>query len=324
MTLRRKSLIGMLVVVSCATVLASPLHAEVLKGDAPIIVTLMTHTDATFYDPFAFKAEVDRIEIGLALYGLDVKMNLEASKAFADADTRNFLQSVQDRGHGIGTHCNRCPTTNQADLETTLTENKRAVSDRIRKDTNVSISGICSALDWVVAAKAARFQIIDGGVGYCYLSMLPSARPVGLTDDLIDSTYFHESAPFGFENRISPMRLLDESDFIPDSDGIITYSNGGLGELASLAEGRINCDPPCALTEADFEVVYTAIETVKALKGPREVGRINIHVPTTLMLEDNQGLLTGFLNRLRMYAAANTIAFGTEKDVYDTYEAYRK
>ncbi len=154
--------------------------------------------------------------------------------------------------------------------------------------------------------------------------MLPSARPTGLTDALINSTYFHESAPLGFENRISPIRLENASDFAPDSAGIITLSNGGLGELASLAEGRINCNPSCVLTEADFEVVYTAIETVKALKGPREVGRINIHVPTPLMVDANRGLLTGFLDRLRMYAAANTIAFGTEKDVYDTYEVYRK
>jgi hypothetical protein len=324
MTLGRKLLIGMLVVVSCAIVLPFPLHAEVLLGDAPIIVTLMTHTDASIYPPDAFRAEARRIRIGLDLYGLDVKMNLEASKAFADADTSGLLQSVQDRGHGIGTHCNACPTTDQAALELAISENKIAVTRRILTDTNVSISGICSALDWVEAA-ALHFKIIDGGVGYCYLSMLPSARPAGLTDVLINSTYFHESAPFGFENRISPIRLQDSSDFAADDSlGIITYSNGGLGELASLAEGRINCTPSCVLTEADFEVVYTAIETVKALKGPREVGRINIHVPTTLMVDPNRVLLTGFLDRLRMYAAANTIAFGTEKDVYDTYEAYRK
>jgi hypothetical protein len=322
MTLRREFLIGILVIVSCATVLVSPLDADVLLGDAPIIVTLMTHTDAPAYPPRAFRAETDRIEIGLELYGLDVKMNLEASPEFADADTAGFLQRVQDRGHGIGSHCNTCLTADEAGLVSAIALSKSKVTARIVRDTNVSISGICSAFDWVKAAEAAGFQIIDGGVGYCYLSMPLSARPTGLTDALITSTYFHDPAPLGFENRISPIRLNDASDFAPDSPGIMTLSNGGLGELDSLAEGRINCKPSCVLTEADFEVVYTAIETVKALKGPREVGRINVHVPTMLMTDANRILLTGFLDRLRMYAAANTIAFGTEKDVHDTYEAY--
>ncbi len=129
MTLRRKSLIGMLVVVLCATVRVSPLHAEVLLGDAPIIVTLMTHTDAPAYPPLAFAAETRKIRIGLELYGLDVKMNLEASQAFADADTSGFLQSVQDRGHGIGTHCNACLTAaDQAALDGAISANKSAVS----------------------------------------------------------------------------------------------------------------------------------------------------------------------------------------------------
>jgi hypothetical protein len=299
------------------------LHAEILRGCAPIILTLMTHTDGTY--PAGFAQDVNKIEWGIALYGSDVRMNLEASKDFAAADaagTGTFLASVRDRGHGVGTHCNDVRAfDSRANLQLIIDTNKAAVDALVGADANVSISGICTKVDWVTAAANARFKIADGVVGLYYLSMPIGERPAGWTDALIKATYYHDSVPFDFDNRISPIRLQNAFDFTPDDPGVLTLSNGGIGELASLAEGRINC--PCVLDAADLDVVYAAIERVQLLKAPRAVGRINIHVPTTLFIEANRPLLTAFLTRLRTYAAANTIAFGTEKDVSATYDYWR-
>lgn len=312
----------MVVSLSCG-IWVAPVHAEILKGCAPTILTLMTHTDGTY--PVGFAQDVRKIEWGIALYGTDVKMNLEASKDFAAADaadTGTFLASVRDRGHGVGTHCNDVRAfDSRANLQVIIDANKAAVDALVGADTNVSISGICTKLDWVTAAANARFKIADGVVGLCYLSMPLAERPAGWDDALIRSTYYHDPVPFGFENRISPIRLQNALNFTSDDPGVLTLSNGGIGELASLAEGRASC--PCVLDMADFDVVYAAIERVQMLKGPRTVGRINIHIPTTLLIEANRPLLTVFLSRLRSYAASNTIVFGSEKDVSDTYDYWR-
>ena len=323
----RIRIIATSVVVSCGVVLAPGVQAKELKGKAPIILTLMTHTDGFYRDTNAFDEEKKKLELGMELYGGDVKMNLESSLEFAVADTGGFLKSVVADGHGVGTHCNnvRFRTESTAAVQAAIVLTRDEVNARLLTDSvfNVSISGICSKADWVAAAANAGYKIADGTVALCYLSMPTAARPGGLNNALIEATYYHEAAPFGFHNRISPIRLQNAQDFIADSAGLV-LSNGTLGELASLAEGRMVCQPSsaCVLDAEDFEVVYAAIETVDALKGPREVGRINIHVPTSLMIESNRELLNGFLNRLREYAGANTIAFGTELDVLETFEEW--
>jgi hypothetical protein len=313
----------MLAVVSCG-ILAAPLRAEVLRGCAPTILTLMTHTDGTY--PAGFAQDVIKIEWGIALYGPDVRMNLEASKDFAAADAADtgiFLASVRDRGHGVGTHCNDVRAFDaSADLQTIIDTNKAAVDALVGADTNVSISGICTKLEWVQAAANAGFKIAGGAVGLCYLSMPIAERPARWTDARIRSDFFHDPVPFGFDNRISPIRMQDAHDFTPDDPGILTLSNGGIGELASLAEGRRSC--PCILDATDLDVVYAAIERVQMLKGPRTVGRINVHVPTTLFVDANRALLDAFMLRLRAYAASNMIVFGTEKDVSDTFDYWRQ
>jgi hypothetical protein len=312
---------------------ASGVYARDLTvGTAPpIILTIMTHTDGTYATADAFAADKKRIQRGIALYrDSGVKMNLEASKDFATADINasgaraTFLKSVVRNGNGVGTHCNDVrafTTTSDAALQTTITNNKRIVDSALADQAihNVSISGICSNKDWVKAAQGATFKITDAGTGLCYLSMPESARPTDWDDTAIKTTFFHDPAPFDFANRISPMRLLDAADFTPDALGVLVFSNGELGELDSLAEGRINCAPSCTLDAADFAIVYAAIDHVIAQRDPAKVGRINMHIPTKLFNRTDEALLRPFLAELKAYADAGKIVFGTQEDVADTF-----
>lgn len=335
MTFDTKKLIGFLVLAVCGVASAAPARAEILEsadGSAPIIFTTMTHTDGTTYSTSKtyFQGEVDDMRWGIDLYDeYGVKMNLEASKDFATANTKwndRILSEVLARGHGVGTHANDVnpyQIESVSSLSRKITANKRAVDALVGAANNVSISGICSSSDWVTAASMSRFKITDAATGLCYLSMDESVRPDGWTDALIKSTYYHDSAPFDFEDRISPIRLKDASDFEADADGTLTLSNGEIGELASLAEGRTTCGTSCALSEEDFDVVYQAIEDVVALKDPSQVGRINLHVPVRIFDASNESLLRSFLVGLKAYVDEGIIVFGTQKDVSNTYDAWK-
>jgi hypothetical protein len=332
MSLVKELSVGLL----CVALSASGVYARDLTvaTTPPIILTIMTHTDGTYGTADAFKADKKKIQRGIELFKpYGVKMNLEASKEFATADITastasgraTFLKSVVRNGNGVGTHCNdvRASTTaSDAALQTTLENNKRIVDSALADQAihNVSISGICSNKDWVKAAQGATFKITDAGTGFCYLSMPQSARPTAeWTDDAIKATFFHDPAPFDLANRLSPMRLLDATDFVPDAAGILIFSNGELGELDSLHEGRINCAPSCTLDAADFNVVYAAIDNVIAARDPAKVGRINMHIPTKLFNPTDEALLDDFLTVLKAYADAGKIVFGTQEDVADTF-----
>jgi len=318
-----------IMVAMCGIVLAGPVRAAVLvstDASAPIIVTLMTHTDGRNYSSgTTFLNDARRIRWGMRLYeSVGAKMNLEASKEFADASVTRDPGILRDaeRRHGVGTHCNDVGALDDesvASLTARIAANKSAVDARLSDAANnVSVSGICSRNDWVTASSKAGFQIVDASVGYCYLSMSECARPPGWTDEEIQSQFYHDPAPYGFEHRMSPIRVRNSLDFIADADAVAvqTLSNGELGELASLFEGRIHC--PCTLTDDDFDIVYAAIDYLVANKAVNEVGRINIHVPASLFVPGNEGALRTFLTAVK----AKPIVFGTQKDVVDTYAAW--
>ncbi|MBI2566740.1 MAG: hypothetical protein HYV63_06885 [Candidatus Schekmanbacteria bacterium] len=323
-------------VMGCCLALTAPAVAEVLHttdGTAPIIFTAMTHTDGTTYtaNSRSFLSAVEQARWAMSLYDeYGLKMNLEASKDFATANTTwsvNILAETVANRHGVGTHANGIGGSQARESTLSyarkITENKRAVDALVGTANNVSISGICGRSDWVAAAARARFKTIDAITGMCYLSMPEEARPDGWTDDAILSTYYHDAAPVDFAERISPFRLKDSQDFTPDADGVITISNGELGELASLAEGRVSCGTSCELGEDDFQVVYDAIDLIVATRDPGQVARINIHIPMRHFDAANESLLRSFMAALKAYADDGAIAFGTQKDVVDTYEQWR-
>lgn len=333
MQFSKKSLRRLLLAAVCGIAVASPLSAAVLVAadplTAPFIFTVMTHTDGTYSTECAFAQEVAAIRWGIALYDeAGVKMNLEASKEFATADATwgrrpGILRRTLDGGHGVGTHCNNVVADRPPDIrdvEAKIRENKTLVDGLVGAANNVSVSGICGRTDWVVAATRAGFKITDAATGYCYLSMLPAVRPAGWEDDAdILSTLYHDPVPADAVDRVSPMKLQNAQNFVADAAGTLTFSNGELGELASLSEGRSTCAPSCKLEEADFQVVYEAIGDIASAKIPSKIARINIHIPTSTFSPDNYVLLRSFLSRLKTYADADTIVFGTQKDVLDTF-----
>lgn len=304
-----------------------PSNLPVTKSDAPFYFTSMTHMEGIFKDDRdedLFNRHVEQIRWAMDLFdGYGAKLTVESEQSFAKANDiwgTNILREIIERGHGVGTHADfgaeRRPL-GLAALTRRFAENKQLVDALVGEQNNLGVSGGQGPGEWVLAAANAGFDYMDGVVGFAYLSMPESERPDGWTDEAIRSTYYHDSAPVDLEQRTHPFWLKDATDFDEDADGVLLISGGDLGELASIAEGRSNCAPDCELTEADADALREQLDAALALHDGSRVGKVNIHIPLTLLKEENETVLRALLSMLKEYADDGEILFGTQKDVYD-------
>ena len=302
-------------------------------SDAPFYVTTMTHMESNFKDDKdedLFDRHVGQIRWAMDLFDeYGAKLTIESEASFARAHGTwgtNALKEVVTRGHGVGTHADfggqRRPIE-MAEYTKRFQENKSLVDALVGAENNRGVSGGQGAGDWVTAATNAGFGYIDGVVGFAYLSMPMSARPDGWSDVAIRSTYYHDNAPEDLEQRTHPFWLADSSDFLEDKDGKLLVNGGDMGELTSLAEGRSNCFPDCALTSADVDALETALKEALALHDGSRVGKINVHIPLKLFDKAHETVLREMLSMLKEYAETRAIRFGTQIDVYETAVAER-
>ncbi len=297
--------------------------------DAPIFITTMMHMEGKFKDDVdyeAFMEHVNDLRFAMDLFDeYGAKMTLESEQSFAKANTNwglNFLQEMIDRGHGVGTHADfgagsDIPLGKYISL---YAANKRLVDDLVGAQNNRGVSGGFGAGDWVTAALRAGFDYIDGVVGYAYLSMPLSERPDGWTDEYIRATAYHDPIPTNLAERIYFFDLADSDNLEPDETGLLTISGGELGELASLAEGRNNCRPSCEFDEADIQVVVNAIETAIATRDVTRVAKINMHIPPSLLVPENEEILRKFFSAIKTYVDNGSIKWATQREAYEFYE----
>lgn len=299
----------------------------VAKTDAPMYFTTMTHMEGDFKDDVdegLFDKHVAAIRYAMDLFDeYGAKLTIESGLTFSKANANwneNILKEVLSRGHGVGTHADFgavkkavSPTLYQKQFE----ESKALVDALVGAENNIGVSGGQGPGDWVLAASAAGFKFMDGVVGFAYLSMPLSERPEGYTDAAIWSTYYHDPAPVDLEQRTHPFWLKNAKDFTEDTDGVLLVNGGDVGELASIADGRQNCNPNCTLTQADVDALKADIDAALATHDGSRVGKINVHVPVALLDKKNETVLRSFLAMVKTYVDAGKLTFGTQKDVYD-------
>lgn len=302
-------------------------------ADASFYFTTMTHMEGSFKDDKdedLFIRHVAQIRWAMDLFDeYGAKLTIESEQSFAKANVRwdlNVLEEIVGRGHGVGTHADfgaeRKPL-GLAALTREFADNKELVDALVGAASNRGVSGGQGPGDWVTAASRAGFGYVDGIVGFAYLSMPESERPEGWTDAAIRSTYYHDNAPEDLARRTHPFWLTDAADFAEDADGTLLVNGGDAGELSSLAEGRSVCAPNCVLDAADVSALRAQLDAALALHDGSRVGKLNVHVPLSLLDEKQEPVLRELLSMLKSYADAGTVVFGTQKDVYDAALAER-
>lgn len=296
---------------------------------APFYITTMTHMEGNFRDDVdrdLFLRHVEQMRWAMDLFDeYGAKLTFESEASFAEANTNwdlNILKEVVSGGHGVGTHADFGATQELPvqRLVFMMKENKKLIDDLVGKENNRGLSGGTGPTDWVIAASRAGFDYMDAVTGFGYLSMDLSKRPGGWTDEYIKTTTYHDSIPPEFNERIYPLDLRDAEDLEPDANAVLAVMNGDIGELASLAEGRSNCFPDCTFDQDDVDAVIAAIEEADRIRDAGKFTHLNMHIPLTLLKEENEGLLRTLLSAIQEHVDDGTLLWGTQVEAFEAYQ----
>lgn len=303
------------------------------EGQGKLFFTTMTHMESNFRDDVdedLFLRHVDQLRYAMDLFDeYGAKLTIESEAPFARANTTwgvNVLQEVIDRGHGVGTHADfgASPMDRDmtlAEMTQRFVENKDLVDALVGSENNRGVSGGTGYPDWVLAASGAGFQYMDAVTGFGYLAMPLAARPEGWTDAYIRSVGYHDPIPVDFVDRLFPLPLANAKDLVADEDPAIVLLGGDIGELASLSEGRNACFPDCVFDEDDVAVVKSSLDEALALQAAGSVARVNMHIPLSLLVPENEPALRSLLGLVQAYVADDKVLFATQGESFDAYEA---
>lgn len=320
--------------VSPAAISSSETPQTTSGEEAPLYISTMTHMEGNFKDDQVealFERHVAEMRFAMDLFdAYGAKLTFESEQSFAKANTNwgtNILKEAVDRGHGVGTHMDGGASVREQSITTAqMTEkfkvNKALVDGLVGANNNRGTSGGTSAADWVLAASGAGFVYMDAVTGFGYLHMSMDNRPEGWTDEYIRSTTYHDPIPLEFADRIYVLPLANAEDLEPDADPAIVVLGGDIGELASLAEGRINCFPNCTFDEADIQVVVDKIKEADRIRDHSRVARINMHIPLILLNEKNEAMLRKLLEAIKPYVDNGTVVWATQGQTYDGYVSF--
>ena len=301
---------------------------------APFYLTTMTHMEGSFEDDqneALFLFHVEQLRYGLTLaneYG--AKFTIESEIPFANACEKwgvNAMQEVLDMGHGVGTHCDvgfQYTPESPEELAQLYLDRKSLIDDLVGAEHNRGYSGGGSAVDWVIAGRQAGFAYKDGGVGMLCLSMPLENRPsLEWTDEYIRTQAFHEPAPTELEDRIYPFMMENAQDFVPDEDGVLLFSSGGIGRLDSMVEGGPDACPQmkCPFTEEDVDRVVAQLKEIDQMRDRSRIAKANVYVPLIMLKEEYEETWRYFFEQIQLLEQQGIVTWATQGEVYDAYIA---
>lgn len=308
------------------------------SGDvAPLYLTTMTHLENDWNidtNEIFFKKTVEEIR-----YGMDLAerykaiFTFESGESFAKAITNfddNVMKEALDRGHGVGTHVD-LSAKQKMSVEAAaqiVKEHKDLVDALVGAENNISCSGVSAKSDWYAAAKGGGCKLIDGVVGFAYLSMSMKNRPEGWTDAVILNEKFHYPAPVG-DDRFYPFWISDSEDFVADVDGDILLSSGETFSLAMFAEAggrngdRPECENDCPLTTEDVTAVVDDLKDFVTIRDSSKITKYNVYLPSNLFVPENEMVLKQFLLEMEKLQKQGIIQWASQKDVYEAKLAER-
>ncbi|MFA4845822.1 MAG: hypothetical protein WC654_04660 [Patescibacteria group bacterium] len=254
----------------------------------------------------------------------DAVLTFESEIPFAEGMLRfddNVFQEALDRKMGIGSHCDISPKIEFTDEEMTREFQKRkdAVDAVVDPLQNLGCSGGGGPSDWYTGAVGAGFKHLDGLVGYHYLAMSLSERPVGWTNREIIKTYFHYPAPWEEEKRFYPIRV-SASSFQEDSTGELVISGGSIGMLTALAEG-IGCVTDCALTQGDVDILVEKVRDFAASRDTSRVAKMEVYIPSKTYSDPQ---IEYFFQELQKLQDEGVMQWASQKTVYEAFVAWEQ
>ena len=323
-----------------ANISANP-ATDLIGNTTPTILYLTTMTHLENNLNFDTNEIYFKKVAGQMRYGMDLAepykaiMTFESGLDFAEGNLNfgdNVMKEVLDRGFGVGTHVD-LSAKQKMSVETAtqiIKEHKEAVDVLVGVENNFSCSGVNGNTDWYTASKNGGCKLIDGVVGFAYLSMPMENRPAGWTDTAIIKEKFHYAAPVG-DVRFYPFWISDAQDFVEDVDGDMLLSSGETMSLAMFAEaGERNSDRPecasnnsCSLTMDDVTTIINDIKDFSVTRDLTKIAKYNVYFPVSLFVPENEEVLKKFFLETQKLEEQGIVEWASQKEVYEALVAER-
>jgi len=240
------------------------------QAEQPLYLAVTVHLegwsvqDGSVYDIYT----QDILDYSTQTGARGIHFTWEARNLIEPAAARNddLFQVLQERGDGIGIHADLGGNPNAQLSDTQFREQLEEM--RLGMETlgvkTRAVSGICSHLNWVKAARDAGFEVATGTVTYC-LKSLPDDQQPAFAQACTNPAECHDPYPLEQQDRVHMWYASDGSDWT-------TPASTGLLIVPTIANLNCEDDPgTCAFTQADVDSARAAIETALAAKDPTQV-----------------------------------------------------
>ena len=227
-------------------------------------------------EEIAFNAhviELEKMRSVLEDHGIKITWEIRTDEFLAAVNnfSSDIIEQWQAAGHGVEIHADLGGTIDNTTLLTSqLADRVEAMQDFGLSP--VSVSGVCSAADWVSAVDDNDLKLVDGVVEYCLKSLSATMLPpeyAWVADctnpaDCHSSLYYEDTF-----KSITPWRPMDTDNWLTPSmaSGLPIILPGGPwdGTVKCLDEGF---GSGCVLRPEDAVAIEDAIDDILAARRP--------------------------------------------------------
>ncbi len=221
----------------------------------------------------------------------------------------NVLLELYQRGDGVGVHADLGGKTpypgGKANFNEDL-EDLRLAMEAIGIPVT-HVSGICSTLDWVTAARDAGYQAVTGMVEYCLKSL-----PLDQQSDEIRAcegpALCHDPYPGDIPALLHPWRAADGRSWTNPAEQ---------GLLIVPAAGSLPCSTESgSMPRCDFQIVEDALVA-------RQSGKFHsLFFIRSFGSPLEEDLLRAFYEGLQPYIQRGEVVWQTMPELIETYEIF--
>jgi hypothetical protein len=257
-------------------------------------------------------------------YGL--RLTFEASPEFVQACARwgdNVLAEMAGRGHGVGVHADLGaePGLTQQQFAEELTAMKgdiEALGVEVRH-----VSGVCSSLDWVAAARDAGFEFVTGTVEYALKSIPADRLPAeyqGISSVSTPSEA-HGNVPYDLADRLHPWRMASGASWLWDDTAgevVIIPGDGGtcITRMADTAGGA-SAGRGAVFDSQDIAAFTAQLDRALECSTP---GELNVYyVGWSIGAQARPEAVEEWAQAIKTYVDAGKVQWKTLPEMYDAY-----
>jgi len=235
----------------------------------------------------------------------------------------NILLELQaERGDGVGVHADlggkSMPGYGQAEFAAEMLEQKtgmEALGVTVRH-----VSGICSHMDWVTAAREVGYEATTATVEYCLKSLPEDQQPPHI-QACQNPGKCHDPYPSDPAEKLHAWRAKDGSTWTtPSDEGLILFHSSGA--LPCLAESAANPESQtkCEWGQDDVDQAMVHIETALSLRDPTQMNQL-VFV-CSFGQNINKVLLKQLLERIAVHVESGDVIWTTLPGMIDHFEAW--